>query len=184
MSTKIKRKKRCSFCFLEQTCLRFTIVFVLTFYHFVNYVWLLFVNSICGKLWRNNCFSGFLCSADGYILLLSRLWPNQFSSNFWVFVSKVGPSETGQLQVKNIRTSKTKNDEVFFHEYSRTLYDVMQKLWFYQLVVKKRYKRYATVCRLSWSSRLVFRKLLLILSPLEELPEEYFVQKSQLVSSN
>ena len=103
-----------------------------TFYHFVDHLWLLSKNSPFKVLWRINCLGWNFVQCGRTHFVFTKIMNKLISSKNRVFVSLVGPSETGKSQLIHnwlkIGTFQPKFHKIyFFNQHSQLLYDVMQK---------------------------------------------------------
>ena len=107
-------------------------VSVPTFCHFVDHLRLLLENSPFKNLWRINCLSWNFVQCGRIHFSLPKAMNKLISTKNRVFISLVGPSETGKSQLiynwLKIGTLQPKFDKIyFFYQHSQPLYDVIQK---------------------------------------------------------
>ena len=125
-------QERKSWDCLGQTCSRSLIVFLSQLFVILLIIfgcfWRIHLSKTCDE---STVWVGILCSAAGYILL-HHDYEHLISTKNRVFISLVGPSETGKSQLiynwLKIGTFQPKFDKIyFFYQHSQPLYDVMQK---------------------------------------------------------
>ena len=107
-------------------------VSVPTFCHFIHHIWLLLENSPFKNLRQINCLGWNFVQCGRIHFTLSKIINKLISTKNRVFISLVGPSETGKSQLiynwLKIGTFQPKFDKnYFFYQQSQPLYDVMQK---------------------------------------------------------
>ena len=107
-------------------------VSVPTFCHFVNHLWMLLENSPIQNLWRINCWGWNFVQCGRIHFTLTKAMNKLISTKNRVFLSFVGPSETGKSQLiynsLKIGTFQPKFDKIyFFYQHSQPFNDVMQK---------------------------------------------------------
>ena len=99
---------------------------------FVDHLRLLLKNSLFKSLWRINCLGWKFVHCGRIHFTLTKIMNKLIATKNRVFISLVGPSETGKSQFLynwlEIGTFQPKFDKIyFFYQHSRPLYDVMQK---------------------------------------------------------
>ena len=157
-----------SWACLGQTCSRALIVFMSQpFCYFVDHLWMLLENSPLKDLWRINCLGRNFVQCGRIRFTITKAMKKLISTKNRVFISLVGPSETGKWQFiynwHKIGTFQPKFDKIyFFYQHSQPLYDVMQKwnwksrvwarskLLVYWFVIKQRHKKLVSIWRLLW----------------------------------
>ena len=128
-------QERKSWSCLGQTCSRSLNVFLSQIFVILLIIfgcfWRIHLSKTCGE---STVWVGILCSAAGYFLPSPRfkIKNKLISTKNRVFISLVGPSETGKSQLiynwLNIGTFQPKFDKIyFFYQHFRPLYDDMQK---------------------------------------------------------
>ena len=149
-------------------------VSVPTFCEFVDHLRWLLENSSFKNLWRINCLGWKFVQCGRIHFTLTKFLNKLISRKSRVFISLVGPSETGKSQLiynwLKLGIFQPKFDKIyFFHQHSQPLYNVMQKeienLEFVQGVnfefidsLKKRHKILVNIWRLLWGD-LQFKSL-------------------------
>ena len=107
-------------------------VSVPTFCHFIHHIWLLLENSPFKNLRQINSLGWNFVQCGRIHFTLTKIMNKLISTKNRVFISLVGPSETGKSQLiynwLKIGTFQPKFDRIyFFYQHSQPLYDVMQK---------------------------------------------------------
>ena len=107
-------------------------VSVPTFCRFDDHLRLLLENSPFKNLWRINCLGWNFVQRGRIHFTLAKVMNKLISTKNRVFISLVGPSESGKSQLiynwLKIGTFQPKFDKrYFFHQHSQPPYDVMQK---------------------------------------------------------
>ena len=88
-------------------------------------------NSSSRNLWRFNCLGWNFVQCGRILFTLTKIMNKLISTKNWVFVSLVGPFETGKSQLiynwLKIGTFRPKFDKIyFFYQHSQPLYNVLQ----------------------------------------------------------
>ena len=129
-------QERKTWACLGQTCSRSLIVFLSQLFVILLIIfgcfWRIHLSKTCDE---STVWVGILCSAAGYILIhftLTKIMNKLISTKNRVFISLVGPSETGKSQLiynwLKIGTFQPNFDKIyFFYQHSQPLYNVMQK---------------------------------------------------------
>ena len=107
-------------------------VSVPTFCQFNDHLWLLLENSPFENLCRINCLGQKFLQCGRIHFTLTKIMNKLISTKNRIFISLVGPSETGKSQPiynwPKTGTFQTKFDKIyFFYQHFQPLYDVMQK---------------------------------------------------------
>ena len=107
-------------------------VSVPTFCYFVDHLWMLLENSPLKNLGLINCLGWNFVQRGRIHFTFTKAMNKLISARNRVFISLVGPSETGKSQPNynwlKIGSFQPKFDKIyFFYQHSQPLYDVMQE---------------------------------------------------------